>query len=626
MKKLTVLIIVLMAALAHRSDGQQAPALSDQLRLAAVMPRGAMLYLQASDLSALMKTWLASPVRSRFYDSASFAAFQKSRVYLKLQDRKKDIETAIGVGLDENRLAELAGKTSAVSIYDIGKIEMIFVTELPRARAIASALFKQTPQFQERSADGTSYYVRDVTTDGGRLNQQFCFAYVDGKLIVTTTEGLMIRAIANIKGAGGEPLVSDVVALAETARGFAAHDATMWLDQARLNHNRYFDNYWIHQNAGGELSNIQTALIDLRFTREGMIETRWFRVGDRGQVTGDRRQVTGGTGQGTGLAPDQLSSLMRFAPADAHLVEARSGGTESLAPSIEKTLFGKLPDDDWSPPEIPDRTRNSSDEDSNARTQRYSRLDVRFDIDADDEQAPKRGSGGEGHGAAKNTSNEKPSDNFVKTVGAILASSSGGGYLEMVRSRTEPGKPFVRFERAVAIQLKPDADINREGLERAILNEMRVRYVVSGIEPRLAWQDESDVRFVAQSLLEQGAAYAVSSNCLVLASSKEFLADVLQAAKAQRPAADAADGPIQSLVLLRVSAAKPVFDILMSKLDGRTTNISSARAKPDEDEEREIKFFSENLSSLIGASSIREARLVRKFDAEMLTERVLYSW
>jgi len=615
MKKLTVLIIVLMTALAHRSDGQQAPALSDQLRLASVMPRGAMLYLQASDLSALMKTWLASPVRSRFYDSASFAAFQKSRVYLKLQDRKKDIETAIGVGLDENRVAELAGKASAISIYDIGKIEMVFVTEVPRARAAASTLFKQAPQFQERSADGTSYYVRDVTTDGGRLNQQFCFAYVDGKLIVTTTEGLMIRAIANIKGAGGESLGSDVVALAETARGFAAHEATMWLDQARLNRNRYFDNYWIHRNADGELADIQSALIDLRFTREGMIENRWFKMG------------VGGRGLGIGaMNAEQLSSLMRFAPADAHLVEARSGRTEALAPSIEKTLFGKLPDDDWSPPEIPDRTRNSSDEDSNARTERYSRLDARFDIDADDEQAPKRSSSGESQHPAKNISNEKPSDDFIKSVGAVLAISAGSGYVEMVRSRTEPGKPFVRFERAVAIQLKPDAEVNREGLERAILNEMRARYVVSGIEPRLTWQDESGVRFVAQSLLEQGAAYAVSSNCLVLASSKEFLADVLQAAKAQRPAADAAEGSVQSLVLLRVSAAKPVFDILMSKLDGRETSISNARPKPDEDEERQIKFFSENLSSLIGASSIREARLVRKIDAGMLTERVLYLW
>jgi hypothetical protein len=614
-----LLIAVAMLALAHRSDGQQAPTLSDQLRLAAVMPRGAMLYLQASDLSALMKTWLASPVRSRFYDSASFAAFQKSRVYLKLQDRKKDIESAIGVGIDENRLAELAGRASAVSIYDIGKIEIVLVTEVPRARAVASALFKQAPQFQERSADGTSYYVRDVTTDGGRLNQQFCFAHVDGKLIVTTTEGLMIRAIANTRGASGESLISDVVALADTAKGFAAHEVTMWLDQARLNRNRYFDNYWMHHNADTELADIQSALIDLRFTREGMIEQRWFKTGGSGQVTGDRANETR-------LAPDQLNSLMRFAPADAHLVEARSSGVESLAPSIEKTLFGKLPDDSWSPPEISDRTRTSSDEDSNARAQRYSRLDVRFDIDADDEQAPKRGSGAAGEGPEKRRSNEPPAGDFVKSIGAVLASVAGGGYSELVRSRTEGGKPFVRFERALVIQLKPDAGINREALERAIIDELKARFVVAGIEPRLSWQDDAEVRFVAQSLLEQGAAYAVSSNCLVLASSKEFIGDILQAAKSPSSPASAADGPIQSFTLLRISAAKPVFDTLMAKLDGQEANISNARPKPDADEEREIKFFSENVSSLVGSSSIREARLVRKVEAGMLTERLLYSW
>jgi hypothetical protein len=151
----------------HQSDGQQARPVAEQLKLAAVMPRGAMVYVQANDLSALMKTWLASPVRSQFYESASFAAFQTSHVYLKIQDRRKDFETAIGVGLDEKRLTELAGRASAVSVYDIGKLELVFVTEIPRARASATALFKQAPQFQERSAQGTSYYVRDVATDGG---------------------------------------------------------------------------------------------------------------------------------------------------------------------------------------------------------------------------------------------------------------------------------------------------------------------------------------------------------------------------------------------------------------------------------------------------------------------------
>ena len=103
MKKPILLIAIAVLALAHRSDGQQARPVADQLKLAAVMPRGAMVYVQANDLAALMKTWLASPVRSQFYESASFEAFQKSHVYLKLQDRRKDFETAIGVGVDPGR-------------------------------------------------------------------------------------------------------------------------------------------------------------------------------------------------------------------------------------------------------------------------------------------------------------------------------------------------------------------------------------------------------------------------------------------------------------------------------------------------------------------------------------------
>src|SRR5262245_45998491 len=339
--KVILLIAVVTLAIVHRSDGQQARSIAEQLKLASVMPKGALLYLQTADLSALMKTWLASPVRSQFYDSASFTQFQKSGIYLKLLDRKNDFVNAVGVGLDENRLAELAGKASALSIYDIGKIEMVFVTEVPRARAIATALFKQAPQFQERSAGGTSYYVRDVSTDGGRLNQQFCFAYVDGKLIVTTTEGLMIRAIGNIKNSGADSLLADVIALAGSASGFAAHDVTMWLDQGRLNRNRYFDNYWIHHNANGELTAIENGLIDLRITREGMTEQRWFKMG------------AGGQGLGAGaISGEQLGALMKFAPADAQLMKPqRAASTDPLSSAVEKALFGKLPGQNTSPPE-----------------------------------------------------------------------------------------------------------------------------------------------------------------------------------------------------------------------------------------------------------------------------------
>jgi hypothetical protein len=614
MKKVIALIVVAFAALAHRSDGQPAAPVAEQLRLAGVMPRGAMVYVQAGDLGALMKTWLASPVRTQFYASESFAAFQKSRVYLKFQDRKKDFESAIGVGLDENRLAELAGRGSAVSIYDIGKIELVFVSEVSRARAVASTLFKQAAQFQERSADGTSYYVRDVTTDGGRLNQQFCFAYVESKLIVTTTEGLMIRAVANAKAPGPDSLLGDVVGLAEGAPEFAAHDITMWLDQARLNSNRYFDNYWIHKNADGALEKIQSGLIDLRIAREGMTEQRWFRMG------------AGGQGPGVGaMNAEQLSALIKFAPLDAQLIEVRAGSPKNISAAVEKALFGKLPEQSWSPPEIPDRTRNGSNDDADTRAERFSRLDARFDVDVDDEQAPKRGrTGHQSPEGEQRVSNNTSGENFVKSIEPILTSSAIGAYCELVRSKAESGKPFVKFERAVVIQMKTDGVANREELERAIVDEMRSRYVVAGTEPRLAWQEEGSVRFVSQSLLEQGAAYSVSGDYLILASSRELVADILQSTKVRGSAVDKADAQSDSYSVVRVGAAKPVFDTLMSKLDGREPQAKPVR-KNDE-EEHEVKFFSGNLSSLIGASAIRELRLSRHLSRSLMTERVVYSW
>jgi len=316
--------------------------------------------------------------------------------------------------------------------------------------------------------------------------------------------------------------------------------------------------------------------------------------------------------------------LMAFAPSSTQLVQVQAAvGVDRLSATIEQSLFGKLPQESWSPPEAPDHTRSTGNEDDHTRAQRYSRLDSRFDIDVDDDQAPKRGTREQEESGRKNT--EKPAEaQFVKTLAPILAPISTSAYCELVRTRSEAGKPFVRFERAIVAQLKPEAVVGREALEGAIIDELRARFVVAGTQPRLEWQDEGTVRFVAQSLLEQGVAYSVVGNYLVLASSKEFAKDILQASKAATPSVEKAEAPIAFYALIRVAAAKPAFDTLMSKLDGRDQKKRS-RVKKDEDEEQDVKFFSENLSSLIAASAIREVRLTRS-GGSIATERIVYSW
>lgn len=620
MMKAILLIAVAVAALTHNSDGQPARPVAEQMRLAQVMPRGAMVYVQARDLSQLMKSWLASPVRAQFYKSASFTEFSRSRIYLKLQDRMNDFGNAIGVSLDENRMAELAGAASAISIYDIGKLEIVFVTEVARERAVATALFKQAPQFQERSADASVYYVREVTTDGGRLSQQFCFAHNGGKLIITTTEGLMIRALKNAKGASADSLLSDLMATVEQAKGFAPHDLTMWIDQARLNRNRFFNNYWIHHNVSekheASLANIESGIIDLRITPQGLNEQRWFKMAGKAQATA-----------GQALNAEQASALSRFAPADAHLVEMRAqpASPATLSDSISQALFGKLPGEAPAPPDIPDRTRSDEDDSSGrSRTERYSRLDTRFDRDVDDEHAPPGPNSNAQPAPSQAVQPSAAQFEFAKSISAALAAVSPAAYSEMVRSRADAGKPFVSFERAVVIEMKSPAAIDRGAIERAITDELRARYVVSGVEPRLNWQEEAGVRFVAQSLLEQGAAYVISGKYLVMASSRQFAGDILQASTAA-PAPSGIDAPVEFFALVRVAQAKPVFDKLMSKLDGRTEE--DARAASQEDQEgRDVKFFSENLSSLIASTAIREMRLRREVNGDTMVERINYSW
>jgi hypothetical protein len=617
--RIILLIVIAVVAASHRSDGQQARPVAEQLRLAAAMPGSALVYVQARDLSALMKAWLASSINEKFYKSASFNAFSKSRIYLKFQDRRKDFESALGFGLDEGRLAELSGGMSAISIYDIGNLELVFITEVARERAIATTLFKQAPQFQERSSANGVYYVRDVTTDGGELRQQFCFAHAAGKLIVTTTEGLMVRALENVKAAGQDSLLPAVLATVEAAKGFAAHEFTMWLDQSRLNRARHFKSYWIHHNitgpAGSSLANIESGLVDLRITPQGMNEQRWFKM-----VAGDDVNKNA-----VAISGNQASALLRFAPADAQLIKVRAqGSSEELAEAISQALFGKLPAGSITRPEIPDHTRsNSSNEDETAaRTERYSKLDTRFDVDVDDEQAPKRRRGAAEKQPSPTPVAQPPAVDFKP----ILARLSPVGYSELVRSKSDAGKPFVRFERAVVIEMKSDALVDRAAIERAITDEMRARFVVAGIDPKLGWQDDATVRHLAQSLLEQGAAYSVSGKYLVFASSKEFAHDILQAASgvAQEKAAKI-DGALEFYAIIRVAVARPVFDKLMSKLDGKAEK-GAVNKDEDGEENSTISFFSDNISSLISASAIREVRLHRETSGAIATERIVYSW
>ena len=118
--------------------GATAQSTTPLIRHAASMPAGAIAFVEAKDLSSLLGAWLASPMRDRYLNSASFRSFRRSRLFLKLSDRLKDLERGFGIEINDARLAELAGGSSALAVYDPGKLEVLLVTEVASQKALAS--------------------------------------------------------------------------------------------------------------------------------------------------------------------------------------------------------------------------------------------------------------------------------------------------------------------------------------------------------------------------------------------------------------------------------------------------------------------------------------------------------
>ncbi|HND56563.1 MAG TPA: hypothetical protein PLV92_29295, partial [Pirellulaceae bacterium] len=237
---MTVVAAMVLTFAAIRGATAQAP--TPVLKHAASMPAGALAYVEARDLSSLMGMWMASATRERYLASASYRSFRRSRLFLKLSDRLADLERGFGVDISDERLAEIAGGSSALAVYDPGKLEIVLVTEVPSQKALASKLFAQVANFEQRqTAKGMPYYSREVVSDGGSLVQRIAFGYAKDRLWIGTSEALVAEAIDGPAAGGLGTAVAETVQAAADVN--QTHDLTVWFDMERSIRNKYFNLY-----------------------------------------------------------------------------------------------------------------------------------------------------------------------------------------------------------------------------------------------------------------------------------------------------------------------------------------------------------------------------------------------
>src|SRR6267143_2369524 len=130
MKRAAILLLVGVASIgaswaAFQALTPQPPPLSRYV------PAGSLLYLQATDLSALLGDWNASPQKASWVKSKNYEVYSRSRLFLRLQGAGEQFDAAAGLAPDMTFLTQVAGTESALAIYDIGKLEFLYITKLP---------------------------------------------------------------------------------------------------------------------------------------------------------------------------------------------------------------------------------------------------------------------------------------------------------------------------------------------------------------------------------------------------------------------------------------------------------------------------------------------------------------
>jgi hypothetical protein len=227
--------------------------------MASLFPAGALLYLEAKDFGAVLADWNGSAEKRDWLAGANYEAFSRSTLFLKLGDAQTQFATAAGVPADYALLSSVAGSGSAVAMYDIGKLEFLYITHVASARAMNTSLWKTRGAYQTRHAGNADYFIKEDKT----LHRVAAFAYAGDSLLLATREDLIAGALQLMareseRSLASEPWFTDSVQVANGSQG----GLRLVYNMASLARTFQFRSYWVQRNVP-DLRQFSSGLADL---------------------------------------------------------------------------------------------------------------------------------------------------------------------------------------------------------------------------------------------------------------------------------------------------------------------------------------------------------------------------
>jgi hypothetical protein len=549
--------------------------------LAEDFPRGALVYAQINDLPAAIKLWNESDFKEKYSTSESFADFQNRHLGRKLLSRWREFNEAAGFEFDLETIASLVETGAAIAVYDIGRLEFVFVAPVSDEVFAATKFALNREKFAEETLEGgTKIYRAAVRADRGRQRQELIFTNLKNRLVLATSEKLLAQTLKNIGGASEKNRLRDEPSFKELSEKTAPHLATVWASQTLLNEDYYFRRYWLMSDAA-----------DLKNIRAGMFD---FEIGD-GKLIERRRFLLAAPENVSAINPQTAKKMLALVSAEIPFYNLRSSNPRTVAETVRKTIFDRRADTENFPPRR--EVYYSSDDYGDVYDWHdYSHSDENFDENVDEI--------------------EDEEDYTIKRTAVDFAKNFTGAQPQAVLTFTKPEiKPaplFVEFRRAAVFHLAAPGKFDRDEFEAAIAREFSAQVLIAAPETGFVWQSKSENnsnwRELNLPLTGWNASYILRGNELILTDDRDFLREIIETAEAAAPPKN---------------FEKSFAELKVLNLERRETDFTDIFG---EFAEKKIadSFFTENVGSLLDSlAEIKRIEASRRFMSEVLEEETV---
>ena len=527
------------------------------------VPSGALVYLQAKDFSSLLADWDKSQEKENWLKSKNYDVFAQSRLLLRLQAASGEFSKAAGVPVGADLLQQVAGKQTAFVLYDIGKLQFLYITRLASADSMQSALWQTRSQFETRTAGGVNFFYRkDPESD-----REVAFAVTGDHLLLATREDLMAGALQLLAGDKAQSVEQEPWWSRSVAAAGAPGDLRMVLNLEKIVPSPYFRSYWIQQNIT-DMKQYSAAISDL--TRSGK-EYREERILLRKDGAHETLE---------GKGPAAVAEILNIVPANIGIYEAKA---DPEAKECLELLSAKI-------------------------------LAPHLGPAAPDKLAPQVQLGGGETGSASDLEtriDQPPTQNSVKgdsgaPLQAVFAKNRVLAQLQLQSTERDPAGVFVRMHSALAF--RGESDWDEPAVHAALVEFIRPGFTTGQLG--VGWKTIS-----GYSVLDGlwPLAVAVRGKYLIVSDNVPLLTSALEGVS-KKPSASAA-----------VFAA--AFDhqheredfVMLTKMLDLGAGAPPNGGSPE--------FFSENIASLSFAlKAVSSEKIVIHDAADRQTQTVVYAW